>query len=92
MNQFILLRYCGHMIEQWECINMFDSKEGAIKHMKLGLDEDWEDARGWKWESYATIENNKVIHSESKEVWSAYKIIEIELPTMEIENETSIQR
>ena len=81
MNQFILLRWCPSDRE-WDCINMFDSEEGAIRYMKVSLQNDWEDALGWKWESYATIEDNKVIHSESKEVWSVYKIIEIELPTM----------
>ena len=83
MTQFILLRWCLFDPE-WDCINMFHSEEGAIKYIEVSLQDDWEDAMGWKWESYAIIEDNKVIHSESKEVWSAYKIIEIELPKMEI--------
>ena len=83
MNKFILLKCTFIIDEEWKCIDMFDSEEGAIDAMKLSLHDDWEDALGWKWESYATIEGNKVIHSESKDVWSAYEIVKIKLPKME---------
>jgi len=45
--------------------------------------DDYDEAFGWKWECYATIEGNKVIHSESKDVWSEFKIVKIELPKIE---------
>ena len=88
MNQFILLSYANCIMsslnyEEWECIGMFDSEQDAIGAMNIRLNDDWEDARGWKWESYATIEGNKVIHSESKDVWSAYEIVKIKLPKIE---------
>ena len=83
MNQFILLK-CDFIIdEEWECIHMFDSEQHAIDAMNIRLHDDWQEAHSWKWESYATIEGNKIIHSESKDVWSAYEIVKIELPKIE---------
>lgn len=81
MNKFILLKYESY--KDWECIDMFDWEQGAIDAMEKRLNDDYDEAFGWKWECYATIEGNKVIHSESKDVWSEFKIVKIELPKIE---------
>ncbi|SVE50438.1 uncharacterized protein METZ01_LOCUS503292 [marine metagenome] len=81
MNKFILLRYTAH--QEWECVGMFDSHQYATMKRGLCLENDWEEALSWKWESYATIAGNKVMHSESKDVWSTYEIVKIKLPKME---------
>jgi hypothetical protein len=80
MTQFILLRHTTY--KEWECVGMFDSQSAAVIARNLSLENDWEEALSWKWESYATIAGNKVIHSETKDVWTAYEIVEIKLPKM----------
>ena len=80
---FILFRAFSYCETEWEYIGKFYGEQEAINTMQNRLDKDWEDAFSGKWECFAIIQDNRVINSDTKNIWSEFKIVKIQLPDLE---------
>ena len=89
MKQIIVMEWT--MTWDWQpmpvvCNDVSEAHEIASE----SAEEKCAEAMGWKWESNAIINwrwphgTCAVVHAETGEVWAAWKVIEIDVPNMEM--------